>query len=423
WRWHPVALAPRKHDPDVGIFSGNAFLDRDGVPTIAYFGIHAGICLAVSHDENLDVWRKHPGNPVIRIPEKGDPGHGVYNVFDPHIWLEGDTYYAALGGKVLPSGERDTLFLFRSQDLAEWEYLHPLYEPRANWTGVDEDCACPDFFPLGGRHALLCISHSRGCRMYLGKWQNETYLPEEHHRMNFPGGTCFAPESLLDPRGRRIFWAWALDQHGTRTRTEGGWSGVMTLPRQLGLDPAGRLRIEPVQELERLRGAPSSTKGLKLQAGQEEPIPAVRGDSLELRLVARPEGAQQVGLAVRRSPDGEEQTRVVCDLRTNRLRIELERSSLNPEMRHHQFCMVSGQDDPVVTAQEAPFELARGEALELRVFLDRSILEVFANSRQCLTQRIYPTRDDSQGVSVFAVGGAARVEELTGWAMAPTNPW
>ena len=47
------------------------------------------------------------------------------------------------------------------------------------------------------------------------------------------------------------------------------------------------------------------------------------------------------------------------------------------------------------TVQAAPFRLAEGEALELRVFIDRSVIEVFANRRQCLTQRVYPTRADS----------------------------
>ncbi len=49
--------------------------------------------------------------------------------------------------------------------------------------------------------------------------------------------------------------------------------------------------------------------------------------------------------------------------------------------------------------QTAPFALAPGEALQLRIFIDKSIPEVFANSRHCLTQRIFPTRSDSQGAN------------------------
>ena len=66
-------------------------------------------------------------------------------------------------------------------------------------------------------------------------------------------------------------------------------------------------------------------------------------------------------------------------------------------------------------------ELAPGELLTLRIFLDRSILEVFANRRQCVTQRIYPARTDSIGISLFARGGQARVRSLQSWTLAPAR--
>ena len=71
-----------------------------------------------------------------------------------------------------------------------------------------------------------------------------------------------------------------------------------------------------------------------------------------------------------------------------------------------------------------PLRLAEeGEALELRVFIDRSVIEVFANRRQCLTQRVYPTRADSTAVRLFAVGGAARASVVEAWDMEPVAPW
>ena len=60
---------------------------------------------------------------------------------------------------------------------------------------------------------------------------------------------------------------------------------------------------------------------------------------------------------------------------------------------------------------------ANGETVRLRVFVDRSILEVFANGKQCLTLRAYPDREDSAGVSVFARGAAAKLVSLDAWQM------
>ena len=61
-----------------------------------------------------------------------------------------------------------------------------------------------------------------------------------------------------------------------------------------------------------------------------------------------------------------------------------------------------------------------GESLKLHIFLDRSVMEIFANRRQCLTQRIYPTRADSLGVSIFTSGGEAFLNRLDAWTMTPT---
>jgi len=58
-----------------------------------------------------------------------------------------------------------------------------------------------------------------------------------------------------------------------------------------------------------------------------------------------------------------------------------------------------------------------------RVFLDHSVLEVFANGRQCVTQRIYPTGEESLGIALRAEGGEATVTTLDAWEMSPTVHW
>ena len=53
------------------------------------------------------------------------------------------------------------------------------------------------------------------------------------------------------------------------------------------------------------------------------------------------------------------------------------------------------------------------------MFLDRSVVEVFANGRACITDRIYPARGDSLGVQAFAHGGRATLAAISGWTMKP----
>jgi len=48
---------------------------------------------------------------------------------------------------------------------------------------------------------------------------------------------------------------------------------------------------------------------------------------------------------------------------------------------------------------------------------------VFANGRQAVMRRIYPSRADSIGISLFANGGPATVKMLRAWDMMPSNPY
>lgn len=414
WRQHPPMLVPNPGDVDRGIFSGNAFVDRDGRAVALYHGVGAGNCIAISTDPDLATWHKLPSNPIVPIPKPGQPGHGVYESWDPHGWFENDTYYAVFGG------HKPTIF--RGKELDQWEYVGPLLDHDLPGVDADEDISCPDLFRLGDKHVLVCISHRRGCRYYLGRFDGKQFHAESHHRMNWPGGTCFAPETMLDGQGRRLFWAWVLDRRPVDVAQASGWSGVMTLPRVLGLDETGTMTIQPPEELANLRYDKQEQRGFDL-GPDLLPCPEISGDCLELALTADLATAQQISLEVRRSPNGEETTVITYDAARGVLAVDVSRSSLDPRITHRTFCMRAENDNPVVTVQEAPFRLRNGEPLRLRVFLDASVLEVFANDRQCVTQRLYPTRPDSLGVGLWANGGTVRVDSLTAWRLRPTMPW
>lgn len=418
WRFHPPALYPSPGDVDKGIFSGNCFVNLNGEATMLYHGVDAGNCIATCAEKELENWTKLPSNPIIPNVKEGSPEFGKYASWDPHGWAEGDRYYAIFGGN---PGSGTPATLFRGIDLASWEYVGPFLDHDMPGVQPDDDISCPDFFQIGDTHMLLCISHKRGCRYYLGRWENERFYPESHAWMNFPGGTFFAPESLLDDQGRRIMWAWVLDWRPGQEPPPAGWSGVMSLPRHLWLGEDDTLRMAPVKELESLRWNHRAVSGVALEDGQNASFEGIAGDTLELALEVNPGTAKEVGLGVRRSPGGEEETRIVYNPSEQSLRIELAKSSAGGYLQHLEHIM-GGPNNPV-TEQKAPFVLPEGEPLRLRVFLDRSILEVYANERQALVQRIDPVREDSTGISLFATGGQASLIRLDAWDMAPTNPW
>lgn len=422
WVHHPIALTPDPDGPDRegGCFSGGAFIDKNNVPTLIYHGVPGGTCLATSDDDLLIHWKKHPGNPVIPVPREGEKGYGRYVVFDPCAWRDGDTYYALIGNTV-PGIAGNSTSLFKSSNLADWEFVGPFYRPRPEWTEPEEDCAVPDFFPLGDRHMLLFNSHLHGTQYYLGRLNGNRFEPEIHGRMSWPGGQLGGERTLLDGQNRRIFFDWVRELRGVERERESGWSGIMTLPRILSLDSDGSPTIAPVPELESLRMNPRRHSNLRLDADTEMELGDIQGNTLELLLEIAPGDATEFGIHLFRSPNGEEQTSIVLNPAAGVLKIDVSRSTLDRNIKYYHYRNDQTVKKPVieVNAQEAPFALNAGETLRLHLFLDRSVLEVFANGRQCITQRIYPTRRDSVGTALFTRGGKIAVPLLQAWDMAP----
>jgi beta-fructofuranosidase len=67
--------------------------------------------------------------------------------------------------------------------------------------------------------------------------------------------------------------------------------------------------------------------------------------------------------------------------------------------------------------ETAPVFIPPNEPFRLRIFVDRSVVEVFINGRQCIAVRVHPSRADSIGVSVLAQGRDAELRSLDAWRM------
>ena len=87
-----------------------------------------------------------------------------------------------------------------------------------------------------------------------------------------------------------------------------GWAGMFALPMVLSLFDDGDLLMAPVPELEALRGDHTHLSDIQLNGDTDHPLDEIRGDQLEIRAVFEWESAEEFGLKVCCSPDGEEQT-------------------------------------------------------------------------------------------------------------------
>jgi sucrose-6-phosphate hydrolase SacC (GH32 family) len=186
------------------------------------------------------------------------------------------------------------------------------------------------------------------------------------------------------------------------------------------------LIIEPPKDIERLRYNQMEEKPFTVKAGQSVMLNKVSGNMLEMDITIDPGQAKRFGVKVFSSKDGIEQTPIVIDLTKNILQIDMQKSGINRPV-YEEFAMAFASPDPknnpVILTEDAPFSLKTGEKIHLRVFLDKSMLEVFANGRQCITQVLYPTLKDAVNVQVFADDAPVKVESIKAWKLFPAMQW
>lgn len=406
WTWQPTKLQPSFTGH--GMFSGTGFLTKEGRPAAIYHGQASGRNqIALGKDNQLSGWEK-PYPVEVKNP---DGTEARMNHWDPDCFLVGDTYYAISGGENPP--------LFKSTDLRHWTRVGDFLQRDLPDVARGEDVSCPNFFRLGDQWMLLCISHDLGCRYYLGSWdaQAEQFIPRKHGRMNWrrEGQSLFsraswrvdffAPESVLTPDNRRVMWAWCatLDREDGRMSTK----TLQSLPRELSLPADGILRIKPLRELETLRYDRVALEQVDLGK-----------PSGELRADRTPVGKQLIELA----SDS-------AELRITVARAEAERKLFGFTL----FADGKGGGLPVVLrpetgtlrvgSAEAPFvvsDLPAGEDVELRIFIDRQVVEVFANNRQAMIA-YHREATDKVAVSGFSVGAPTTLKRMETWKLKPTN--
>ena len=124
--------------------------------------------------------------------------------------------------------------------------------------------------------------------------------------------------------------------------------------------------------------------------------------------------ASTFGMKVLASPNGEEETIITFNIEKNNITVDFSNSSLDTSIKHYQRTMnfMTSEPNPIATSQVAPFSLKKNEKLEIQIFIDKSIIEIFANGRQCITQRVYPTRSDSRGIEIFSSGDVSFINNL-----------
>lgn len=380
WKWHPTVLSPPVTGH--GMYSGTGFFDEKGTPYMIYHGEGSGKnWLMYGLDDNLDQWSE----PIPVIAKTAEGKEADIEYWDPDCWKTGNTYYALSGGE-----DPD---LMKSADLKEWQYLGKLLHddiPEDLGVTREEDISCANMFQIGDKWMLLCISHDLGCRYYLGGFKDEKYLPEFHAKMNWINTDWdedhgkliyFAPESMLAKDGRRVMWAWLIDG--------GKPGGIQSLPRELELPDDGILRIKPLSELKSLRYDQIAKEDMTVTRNNPLNLSEITGDALEVEITFKSPLPQEFGINL-----------------------------LTDEKGNDGFDIVMGKDKNTIKFANVnpPFELNEGEDLTLRIFIDKNLVEIFANDLQAAAYSHKYIRQNPN-ISIFTNDSNLLIEGLNAWKM------
>ena len=428
WQDLPAALTPEEWEEQC--WSGNVMIEGDRA-IAAYYSKNVGIVVAVSEDPELIKWEKVlPDRPVIPMPRDPET-QKKYIVFDPCIWKKGDRYYL-ISGKFRPdpiTGEREReAFLFTSPDLKNWEFLHPFLENDIFSKHAD-DCACPYFDPIGDKHAIIHFSHNSGPKYMLGYYDTEgdKFRPFEGKSLtssnSFFGG-LHAPSAFPEDKDTlRLIY----NINYTKI-TEQGLDMMMSLPMSVGFldEDEHELAVRPAEELNSLRDKVIyECKAKELDANKEYVLDGLNIDSGEIVMEFEKKRIPALEIRVLRSEDAEEYT----DIRFYRQRGDVYFKKSKWPGYAYRDCHQSVLVLDTLHSTLAPTDLRTPETqqiyidpeekLTLRIFIDKSVVEVFANDKIVCAARAYPTKENATGVSVRAVGESITMERATAYSLTP----
>ncbi|MCM1138069.1 MAG: GH32 C-terminal domain-containing protein [Duncaniella sp.] len=412
WEHLPIAIRPNGLG---SVFSGSCAIDTEnsagyGKDAVIAMYTSAGISqmqsLAASNDEGT-TFEIFNGNPVLTLESEAR---------DPNMFWNPDTKEWTL---VLAHALDKEMLFFTSPDMKKWTLTGNFGKGLGAQDGVWE---CPDLFqlPVDGteksKWVLICNINpggpfgGSGIQYFIGDFDGKTFTSDTDASGNVPtkwldhGKDNYALVSWSDaPDNRRTTIGWMSNwQYAADVPTK-QFRSANTLPREIGLftAPDGEIYAysAPSPELEMLRG-PLVKQAGKVNIGNKPStyaLPSTNDGICEILMDIDAQKASNINLIL--SNKAGEEVILVYNVKNRSFSFDRTRSGITD----------FSESFPAVTV--APTHEVDGK-VALRIFVDRSSIELFGNNGQfVMTNLVFPTTPYTT-LTLSSDGGNAKVENL-----------
>jgi beta-fructofuranosidase len=387
WEPLPIALAPTNDKGEEAIWSGCCTINGLGEPMIFYTSIARGKSAfdhaeqwAATSDDDLIYWKKSALNPVLSETLHGSTK--IYDWRDPFVVHQGRRTFLVAGGHLAKQGlAAVNIYEAQNPELTQWQYRGVLFQiPDA------PTAECPNFFSLGKQWVLFVSPYGK-VQYFIGDFDEKTcrFTPRTQGFLDY-GPNFYAPNTMLLGNGDRLVWGWVNGFPGGH-----GWNGCLSVPRRLSITRDGQLREVPAPQLNRLHGEAVSFRNRPL-LDRAEILALPPTNTLEILADIDMGQATALGFELRPQAGGGKPVAIGFD---------------------SQGLVVDGTKAPLSSAVDR-------RKVRLRIFVDRSVLEVLVNETVWVTKTIVPLGSNPV-LSARSDGGPATLKRVRAWPM--TSIW
>lgn len=230
---------------------------------------------------------------------------------------------------------------------------------------------------------------------------------------------------------RRIQWGWAPEDMNDFAITQQGYQGAFALPRELFIKDTQNVVHELTSTVPGnaryfanangtwtastlgVRPAPDIIGGLQHGSNHTKyPCTKHKCDAKTINLPSKLSKSYQLNVAIKHttdlagvtiaaSPNREEYTNIFFNPSNNSIAVDRSHSSLINMFANDTH---EGYFKPYTLREKNGKNVT--ESIQMSIFVDGSLVEVYVNERFALTTRIYPSRKDSTGVALYSAPGA-----------------